>query len=176
MSANRVNESQSFWQQRLQNDLPQIAPDWRLAVLNWLLGNETILPAEGTARGQELERRYCILQQRYLGVGPVQGYQRLLNRLGCLIVRYPKLRRRLAHNDQERQTVIKLIQTVIEELLSEDAYLQGQKQRIAQCTEEPELRDALLFAILEEYCLQKSSSQPRLIARMISLLRRQLAM
>lgn len=174
------SEWQSIWQERLEADLPQTQPKLRRGVLNWLLETESIASdksasIEAAASQQQLECRYRILHQRYLGIEPLQGYQRLLNRLGCLVTRYPKIRSRLSVNSEDRQTVCQLIQAVLEELLSQDAYLQGQKQQIAQCTEEPELRDALLFASLEAYCLQKSGSQCRFIECLIDFLRRQLA-
>jgi hypothetical protein len=180
MVSTLATKQQATWQARLQIDLPQAHPDLRQGVLNWLEGTETIAPdmvtgVAGRAGEKQLECRYRILQQRYLGVAPVLGYQRLLNRLSCLITRYPQIRSRLARTPEEKQTVIQLIQAVLAELLSEDVYLQGQKQRIAQCTQEPELRESLFFASLEEYCLQKSEGQPRFIGRLIGLLRRQLA-
>jgi len=51
--------------------------------------------------------------------------------------------------------VVDVLQEVIQELLQSDRYMQQQMAWIAECTVDARLRNALLFASTEEYCLRQ---------------------
>jgi DNA-directed RNA polymerase specialized sigma24 family protein len=50
--------------------------------------------------------------------------------------------------------------------------MQQQMNWIAQCTDDAKLKNALLFASIEEYCLRPIRNQPLLIYRFVNYLRR----
>jgi DNA-binding CsgD family transcriptional regulator len=74
-------------------------------------------------------------------------------------------------NDRQRN-VVDVLQEVIQEMLQGDKYIQQQIAWIGQCTRNPRLRDTILFASIEEYCLRPIRNQPLLAYRFVNYLRR----
>jgi DNA-binding CsgD family transcriptional regulator len=74
--------------------------------------------------------------------------------------------------DRQR-AVVDVVQEVIQEMLNSDRYLQSQMAWIAQCSPNEKIRDSLLFASIEEYCLRSIRNQPLLVYRFVNYLRRQ---
>ena len=65
-----------------------------------------------------------------------------------------------------------VLQEVIQELLQSDRYMQQQMNWIAQCTDDAKLKNALLFASIEEYCLRPIRNQPLLVYRFVNYISR----
>lgn len=165
------------WQSRIQADLPQQSAAARNAIVHWLLGEDTNrfegLPPEQLAIArQAMDYRYRILQQRYLGVGPDRAYKGLIQRLGGLFLIRNKIRTWVALSRDRQRTVVDVLQEVIQELLQNDRYMQQQMGWISKCTSESRLRNSLLLATTEEYCLRPIRSQPLLVYRFVNYLRR----
>jgi hypothetical protein len=145
------------------------------SILNWLLGEdrhrwETLELAQLKIAEQAMDYRWRILLQRYLGLPPARAYKNLMQRLGGLAVLREKIRAWLTlSNDRQRQ-VVDVLQEVIQEMLQGDKYIQQQIAWIGKCTTNQRLRDVLLFASIEEYCLRPVRNQPLLTHRFINYL------
>jgi DNA-binding CsgD family transcriptional regulator len=165
------------WRSRLQADLPKQSEDTQDSIIRWLLGADLgrydEMPSERVliAR-QAMDYRYRILQQRYLGVSPDRAYRSLIQRLGSLFLIRNKVRTWIALSRDRQRSVLDALQEVIQELLQSDRYMQEQIDWIAQCTNDRRLRNALLLASVEEYCLRPIRNQPLLVYRFVNYLRR----
>ncbi len=165
------------WRSRLASDCPQQSPATRESIIRWLLGNdlkrfEMLNPEQVETAKLAMEYRYRVLRHRYLGVKPEQAYRHLTTRLGSLVLLRNKIRTWVALSRDRHRAVVDVLQEVIQELLQSDRYIQQQITWIAECTGERQLRNALLFASIEEYCLRSISNQPLLVYRFINYLRR----
>lgn len=172
-----AEELAQVWRSRLLADYPQQRSEEREGILCWLLGQErdrleSLTPEALTAIERGREYRYRILQQRYLNVSPSQAYRALIDRLGSLVLLRQKIRVWVSLSRDRQRTVAEVLQEVIQEMLNSDHYLQRQLTWIAQCTPEERLRNRLLFATLEEYCLRPIRQQPLLAYRFFSFLQR----
>ncbi len=165
------------WLERLQNDYPDASRTIHDGIVRWSIGENSDRLNQLSDRQleivlQSMEFRYSILQQRYLGVAPETAYQNLIRRLGGLVLLRNKIRTWVALSRDRHRTVIDVIQEIVQELLNSDRYLQQQMAWIAQCTRNERLRNALLLASLEEYCLRPIRNQPLLVYRFLNYLRR----
>lgn len=163
------------WESRLCIELQQYTVATRESIINWLIGNETaieMLPTELELVQQGMEYRYRILLQRYLGQSPERAYRNLTTRLSSLVILRNKIRTWVSLSRDRATTVLDVLQEVIQELLQSDRYMQQQMSWIAQCTNDSKLRNALLFASLEEYCLRRIRNQPLIVYRFVNYLRR----
>lgn len=164
------------WNTRLAAELSEESEAVREAVLKWLLGKnperfDTATPTERTMLTQAVEYRYQILQQRYWAVSPDQAYNRLIKRLSSLFLIRSKVRTWISLSRDRRRTVTDVLQEVIQEMLRGDRYLREQITWIGDCTRRPVLRNLLMLATLEEYCLRPIRNQPLLIYRFVNYLR-----
>lgn len=173
-----AEELEQICYQQLLADHPQGSEIQYQSIIKWLLGedpsrfnalNSTQL--EITSKG--IDYRYRILHQRYLDLNPTRGYRNLLNRLGTVITIRNKVRTWVALSRDRQRAVVDVLQEVIQEMLNSDRYIQTQIQWINQCSTNPRLRQSLLFASLEEYCLRPIRNQPLLAYRFVNFLRRQ---
>lgn len=165
------------WRSRLQKELPQQSAATHESIIRWLLGEDTqrfeaLSPEQWDIAQQAMDYRYRILIQRYLGVGPDRAYRGLLQRLGGLFLIRNKVRTWVALSRDRQRSVLDVLQEVIQELLQSDKYMQQQLSWIAQCTSDTRLRNALLLASTEEYCLRPVRNQPLLVYRFVNYLRR----
>lgn len=165
------------WRSRLCIELQQHTITTRESIIHWLVGSdttkmETLLPHELELVQQGMEYRYRILLHRYLGQSPERAYRNLTTRLGSLVILRNKIRTWVSLSRDRSTTVIDVLQEVIQELLQSDRYIQQQMSWIAQCSADPKLRNALLFASLEEYCLRRIRNQPLIAYRFVNYLRR----
>lgn len=165
------------WRSRLCCELQQYPDDTKESIVHWLIGNdieriETLLPHELDLVQQGMEYRYRILLHRYLGQVPEQAYRNLTSRLSNLVILRNKIRTWVSLSRDRTTTVLDVLQEVIQELLQSDRYMQQQMNWIAQCTDEVKLRNALLFASLEEYSLRRIRNQPLIVYRFVNYLRR----
>ncbi|OKH21962.1 HetZ-related protein 2 [Chroogloeocystis siderophila] len=165
------------WRSRLCLELQQHPEVIQASIVRWLIGNdieriETLLPHELELVQQGMEYRYRILLHRYLGQSPERAYRNLTTRLSSLVILRNKIHTWVSLSRDRATTVLDVLQEVIQELLQSDRYMQQQMNWIAQCTEDAKLRNALLFASLEEYSLRRIRNQPLIVYRFVNYLRR----
>jgi DNA-binding CsgD family transcriptional regulator len=177
MTNTTIEKIATQWETRIATECTGQNATAQTSILNWLLGADPdrleLLDAEHIKiADRAMDYRWRILLQRYLGLSPERAYKNLMQRLGGLAVLRDKIRAWLTlSNDRQRQ-VVDVLQEVIQELLQSDKYIQQQIAWIGQCTKNPRLRDALLFASIEEYCLRPVRNQPLLAHRFVNYLRR----
>lgn len=172
-----VKDLTQNWQTRLSLDCPEQSAATRDSIIRWLLGNdleqfETLNPVQLKIAQQSMEYRHRILQARYLGLGPERAYRNLTTRLGSVMLLRNKIRTWVALSRDRQRAVVDVLQEVIQELLQGDRYMRQQITWIAECSGDPRLRNALLFASIEEYCLRPIRNQPLLVYRFVNYLRR----
>ena len=172
-----IDKIATQWETRIATECSGQNATTQTSILNWLLGADPdrleLLDAKHVKiADRAMDYRWRILLQRYRGLSPERAYKNLMQRLGGLAVLRDKIRAWLTlSNDRQRQ-VVDVLQEVIQELLQSDKYIQQQIAWIGQCTKNPRLRDALLFASIEEYCLRPVRNQPLLAHRFVNYLRR----
>jgi hypothetical protein len=165
------------WRSRIKTDYPNQPSSTCEGIVSWLLGETSDRLAEldslqlAVAK-QAMDYRYRILQQRYLDAAPAKAYQILIQRLSSLFLIRSKIRTWVALSRDRHRTVIDVLQEVIQELIQNDKYIRQQMLWIAQCTSNARLRNALMLATIEEYCLRPIRNQPLLIYRFVNYLRR----
>lgn len=172
-----AEELAAHWRSRLQEDYPNFASAKQEAIVQWLLGENSTrlnqLNAEQVAIVQQaMHYRYRILKQRYLQASPQQAYQNLIQRLGSLIVLRNRIRTWIALSRDRLRTVRDVLQEVLQGMMQSDQYLRQQAIWIAQCTSHSQLRNTLVLATLEEYCLRPIRNQPLLVYRFVNYLQR----
>ena len=165
------------WRERLATECGEQSEASRESIVRWLVGEDLqrfdVATVEQLAiASQAMDYRYRILRQRYLGVGEERSYRNLMQRLGGLPILRNKIRAWVALSRDRRRAVVDVLQEVIQELLNSDRYIQQQIAWVAQCTRDPHLRNALLLANVEEYCLRPIRNQPLLVHRFVNYLRR----
>lgn len=165
------------WRSRLQQDCADQSEAVREGIVGWLLGEDqerfdALDPDQLAIAQQAMDYRYRILVQRYLGVAPDRAYQKLLQRLSSLFLIRNKIRTWVSLSRDRHRTVMDVLQEVVQELLQSDRYMQQQIAWIAKCTRSSVLRNVLLLASLEEYCLRPIRNQPLLVYRFVNYLRR----
>jgi hypothetical protein len=165
------------WQDRIQTECSGQPVATQTSILNWLLGEdrerlEDLDLERANIADRAIDYRMRILLQRYLGLPPARAYKNLMQRLGGIAVLRDKIRAWLALSGDRQRQVVDVLQEVIQEMLQGDKYIQQQIAWIGQCTRNPRLRDTLLFASIEEYCLRPIRNQPLLAYRFVNYLRR----
>jgi DNA-binding CsgD family transcriptional regulator len=165
------------WKSRLEQDCPNESSSARESVVHWLLGNkperlETLNPTQLAIASSAIDFQYRILISRYLGVPPEKAYRNLIGRLAGLVVLRQKIQAWVSLSRDRQRSAVEVLQEVIQEMLNSDRYLQQQVAWIAECTSDRRLRNALLLASTEEYCLRPIRNQPLLVYRFVNYLRR----
>ena len=165
------------WKSRLEKDCPDENSSTRESVVRWLLGDkperfETLNPTQLSVATGAIDFLYRILKQRYLGVAPERAYRNLIGRLGGLVVLRQKIQAWVSLSRDRQRSAVEVLQEVIQEMLNSDRYLLSQVTWIAECTTDKRLRNALLLASTEEYCLRPIRNQPLLVYRFVNYLRR----
>jgi len=172
-----AEEFSEDWRSRLAAELPEQSEAIRESIVRWLVGEDTarledLTPVQRQIIEQAMDYRYRILRQRYLGMAPERAYRGLIQRLSNLFLIRNKIRTWIALSRDRQRSVVDVLQEVIQELLQNDRYMQQQVAWIAQCTQDTRLRNALLLASAEEYCLRPIRNQPLLCYRFVNYLRR----
>jgi hypothetical protein len=165
------------WRSQLQKDLPNHSPETHESIVNWLLGDERDRFEDFDHRllrvsEQAMDYRYRILRERYLDVAPERAYRQLIQRLSSLFLIRNKIRTWIALSRDRQRSVVDVLQEIVQELLQNDNYMQQQICWIAKSTRNPRLRNALMLATTEEYCLRPIRNQPLLSYRFVNYLRR----
>ena len=176
MTTDGANLAQ-YWQQRLSAECPEQSQATRQSILNWLLGVDLerfnlLNPKELEIAKQAMEYRWRILHKRYLGMGREKAYRQLISRLGSVVAVRNKIQTWISLSRDRQRSVVDVLQEVIQELMQSDSYIQQQMTHIAALTTDKRLRDTLLFASIEEYCLRPVRNQPILMYRFVNYLRR----
>jgi DNA-binding CsgD family transcriptional regulator len=161
---------------RLSED--KLEQQTQTSIVQWLLGEdkerwETLPLEQRKIAFQGLNYRYQILRERYLNISPTQAYRNLLNRLSSIVSLRQKIKTWVSLSRDRQRAVIDVVQEVIQEMLNSDRYLQSQMAWIAKCTTDEKMRNYLLFASIEEYCLRSIRNQPLLVYRFVNYLRSQ---
>ncbi len=170
-----IDRIASQWAARIAREGSSQNITAQTSILNWLLGEdrqrwETLDPVQLKIAEQAMDYRWRILLQRYLGLPPERAYKQLMQRLGGLAVLRDKIRAWLTLSNDRQRNVLDVLQEVIQEMLQGDKYIQQQINWIGKCTENPRLRDILLFASIEEYCLRPVRNRPLLAHRFVNYL------
>lgn len=165
------------WKQQLLTDYPHLPETTHQSIINWLIGENPERFESLDATGLNIAKgainfRYQILRQRYLSIAPERAYRNLIQRLGSLVMVRQKIRTWVSLSRDRQRTVVDVLQEVIQEMLQADRYLQQQMAWIAGNTTDSRLRNALLLAATEEYCLRPIRNQPLLVYRFVNYLRR----
>jgi hypothetical protein len=166
----------AIWQQQLATDLPDQSAATHQAVAQWLVGEperfEEMSAHEVKLAKNAMDYRYRIFLSRYWGLSPEYAYKRLLQKLGGLFLIRSKVRTWIALSRDRKRAVKDVLQEVIQEMLQSDRHMQQQTQWISQCTTRSSLRNLLILATIEEYCLRPIRNQPLLVYRFVNYLRR----
>ncbi len=165
------------WRSRLACDCPEQSAATRESIISWLIGKDIerleYLDCSGLEIAQQaMVYRYHILRQRYLGLPPEQAYRHLMKRLSSSVLLRNKIRTLVALSRDRQRQIVDVLQEVLQELLQSDRYMQQQMAWIAECSNDTKLRNALLLASMEEYCLRPIRNQPLLVYRFVNYLRR----
>ncbi len=171
-----TDELVARWQGQLQKALPNQPQATQTAIIRWLMGDlarfDAMDAAEITLAQQAMDYRYRILISRYWGLSPERAYKKLLQKLGGLFLIRSKVRTWIALSRDRQRAVKDVLQEVIQEMLQSDRHMQQQTQWIGQCTSRTSLRNLLILATIEEYCLRPIRNQPLLVYRFVNYLRR----
>ena len=176
MIQNGVDIAQ-YWQQRLATECPEQSQANRESIISWLLGVDLqrfnlLNPKELEIAKQAIEYRWRILHKRYLGMSREKAYCQLISRLGSVVTIRNKIQSWISLSRDRQRSVVDVLQEVLQELLQSDSYIQQQMSQISALTTDKRLRDMLLFASIEEYCLRPVRNQPILMYRFVNYLRR----
>jgi DNA-directed RNA polymerase specialized sigma24 family protein len=166
-----------YWHNRLAEECSQHGEATRESVAKWLIGSDkerfdNLNAKELKIAKQAMEYRYRILCQRYLGVGRERAYRNLITRLGSLATLRSKIQTWVSLSRDRQRKVLDVLQEILQELLQSDKYMVSQMACISEFTSDSRLRNALVFASLEEYCMRPIRNQPLLVYRFVNYLKR----
>ncbi|NJL82810.1 MAG: hypothetical protein HC890_07395 [Chloroflexaceae bacterium] len=144
-------------------------------IITWLLGENparlaSLTPARLAIACRLMHYRWRILQERYLGCEQNQNYQRLLARLGSVVLQRPSLGAWAAQSCERRWEMLNLLSQFLQSRLHSDLYLRRQLMWIAPHTPQLQLRYSLLLATCEEYFLRSVRNLPLLTYHFIHFL------
>ncbi|HEY9838482.1 MAG TPA: HetZ-related protein 2, partial [Vampirovibrionales bacterium] len=132
---------------------------------------EALTPEKLEIIRSAMDYRYRILL-RVLGVPTERAYTNLVRRLSSLVLLRNKIKTWVALSRDRQRTVVDVVQEVVQELCERDRYMQQQIAWIGKSTQTSRVRNALLLATIEEYCLRPVRNQPLLAYRFFNYLRR----
>lgn len=173
-----IQTIEKAWYERFAQETAIVLPrSTQASILQWMLGEnpariEAMSPEQLAILDQGMSYRYALLSKRYLNSNPTQNYNNLIHRLGSIAVIRNRILTGIALSRDRHQPIADVLQEIIQEMIQSDHYIQSQMEWIAQCTPDKRLRNSLLFASLEEYCLRPIRSQPLLTYRFVNYLRR----
>ena len=177
---NMISEAEKlkeYWHNRLAQECSQHGEATRESVTKWLIGSDkerfdNLNAKELKIAKQAMEYRYRILCQRYLGFGRERAYRNLITRLGSLATLRSKIQTWISLSRDRQRKVLDVLQEILQELLQSDKYMVSQMACISEFTKDSRLRNALVFASLEEYCMRPIRNQPLLVYRFVNYLKR----
>ncbi|WP_414623583.1 HetZ-related protein 2 [Calothrix sp. CCY 0018] len=177
MTSSEAEKLKEYWLNRLAEECSQHSESSRESIAKWLIGSDkerfdNLNVKEFNIAKQAMEYRYRILCQRYLGVGRERAYRNLITRLGSLATLRTKIQTWISLSRDRQRKVLDVLQEVLQELLQSDKYMVSQMACISEYTQDTRLKNALLFASLEEYCMRPIRNQPLLVYRFVNYLKR----
>ena len=157
-----------YWRKRLDAECPEQSVTSKESIIRWLLGSylerfDLLDSKDLDIAVQVMEYRYRILHQRYLGKEREDAYRNLIIRLGSAVTHRNKIQTWVAMSREHQRTMLDVLQEVLQEILQSDSYIQQQITCISKLTTDTQLRNVLLFASLEEYCLRPTRNLPLLV-------------
>ncbi|MBW4635533.1 MAG: hypothetical protein KME30_27700 [Iphinoe sp. HA4291-MV1] len=174
-----------YWRSRLEAECPQQSVASKESIIRWLLGSDLkrfdlLHSKDLDIAVQLMEYHYRILHQRYLGKEREAAYRNLIIRLGSAVTQRNKIQTWVAMSrdcplggslwEHRQRTMLDVLQEVLQEILQSDSYMQQQMVCISKLTTDTQLRNLLLFASLEEYCLRPIRNLPLLVYRFVKYL------
>ncbi|HEY9623352.1 MAG TPA: hypothetical protein V6C78_23550 [Crinalium sp.] len=146
----------------------------REAILHWLIGREPerfryFSPAQLRLAEQTIRNRDRILQN-YLGLNAADAKQCLIQRLCRAVPAQIKVGDKTVELSDRLPWLMKVLESMVRKFIQRDTHIGYQNAWIELCTVNPLLRDVLLYATLEDYCLRPSGEQTILEYRLISYL------
>ena len=177
MTSSEAEKLKEYWHNRLADECSQHSGASRESIAKWLIGSDekrfdNLDVKELRIAKQAMEYRYRILCQRYLGIGRERAYRNLITRLGSLATLRSKIQTWISLSRDRQRKVLDVLQEILQELLQSDKYMVAQMACISEFTKDTRLRNALLFASLEEYCMRPIRNQPLLVYRFVNYLKR----
>lgn len=177
MTSSEAEKLKEYWHNRLAEECSQHSEAIRESVAKWLIGSDkerfdNLNVKELKIAKQAMEYRYRILCQRYLGIGRERAYRNLITRLGSLATLRSKIQTWISLSRDRQRKVLDVLQEILQELLQSDKYMVSQMACISEFTQDSRLRNALVFASLEEYCMRPIRNQPLLVYRFVNYLKR----
>ena len=177
MTSSEAEKLKEYWLNRLAEECSQHSEAIRESIAKWLIGSDkerfdNLNVKEFKIAKQAMEYRYRILCQRYLGVGRERAYRNLITRLGSLATLRTKIQTWISLSRDRQRKVLDVLQEILQELLQSDKYMVSQMACISEYTQDTRLKNALLFASLEEYCMRPIRNQPLLVYRFVNYLKR----
>jgi hypothetical protein len=162
-----------YWRSRLDAEYPQLHDSE--SIICWLLESYLAQPDKLEFQAldiaaQHIEYRYQILHERYLGQGQESAYRNLIIRLGNALTLESKVQTWVTKSRKHQMRVLDILDEVLQALLQRDSYMHQQITYISQLTTDTQLRNALLLASLEEYCLQPVHNRPLVLYHCIKYL------
>lgn len=148
-----------YWLDRIARESPEQNQTTRNSIIKWLF-DDTGSVDSGT---KIVEYRWKILRQSYLNTTPDKSYTNLMQRLLTIIFSRREVETVLSPNREQLLIAIAILEKILKDLLTYDSHIQKKMIAIANFTPDKYLRNALLFATLEEYCLQPLQNQILLI-------------
>ena len=156
--AQTIAELRCQWQQRLDRECPHETDRDRQSILDWLLDENFQQWTNSTQQlaifNKNIDYRFSILQHRYLNQPPTYAYKNLMCRFSNLPTIRILIASQISPSKESQRTILDAIEQVILDILQHDRDIKHQIEWIARCTDNSQLRDRLLFASLEAYCLQ----------------------
>lgn len=176
MAAEKGLQLKDQWITRLKKNLPEQPATTHEAIAQWLVGEpehfDAMAESDIALACKAMDYRYRIFLSRYWGVSPERAYKQLLQKLGGLFLIRSKIRTWIALSRDRKRAVNDVLKEVIQEMLHSDRHLQAQALWIKQCSDKASLRNLLMLATVEEYCLRPIRNQPLLVYRFVNYLRR----
>ncbi|MFZ4640094.1 MAG: HetZ-related protein 2 [Nodosilinea sp.] len=171
----RADKLTEDWLCRLALDRPEETPSTHQGLVRWLLGCsperfDHLTPEQFDIASQSIEYRYRLFQTGYRNLSPERGYQHLVKRLSRLFLLRHKISTWVTLSRDRQRTVVDVIQEVIQEMMRSDRHLGEELQWIATCTPQARLRNLLMLASIEEYCLRPIRNQPLILYRFVNYL------
>lgn len=157
------------WRSQFHRDYPKESTRNREAILHWLIGREPerfcyFSAAQLAVAAQSIGDRYGILQQ-YLGTNSANAQHQLIQTLCCSLLfslYIEEVEEKLVRLASRTWLPLR-VKAFTQKLRKWDNHIRYQTVWIELCTTDQSLRDILLVATLEDYCLQSKKLQDWLL-------------
>ncbi len=178
MPSNRENLALA-WRERLQQESPSFTETEIETLIKWLLGKnpsifDNLSPSQLEQFKKGCDYRYNKFKRAYWGLAYPQAYNRLIDNLSRIPLVNNTIRNWMSSDKEARKVLREIIEEVVQEILCSSQYINRQMEWIGTITTNSNLRNALLFTDLEEYCLRPINNQNILIGRIINYFKKEI--